>query len=176
MRELIPYDELPQDDQNTLVAWVRSEQERERQKNPWVFARREMPDGTTADSSIHKLRLSALTRKNDGLVASYLLSQRAREEKIAKWEQAVKAEAKAASEQFKAAKRSAEEAAVKPIKMSDSATSRELLAYRKTHVARVKAPEPQLIPRPDISWTDADALWIETEYFGEGGITHYDEY
>lgn len=167
---VVPYNELPESEQNDLMAWVRQEKERMAREDPIIQVRLLWPDGSTADNEIHEMRTSLAEKMNDERAFAYLRSRRNREKKILAYEAALKTEVKSASEQWKAMKAMAEEASTAAIPTSN----RELRDYRREHKVIVKAPEPRAIAKPDLAWTRDDALWFPCEYTGTGLIRHDD--
>jgi hypothetical protein len=168
----VPFNELPAEEQNDLLAWVRTEKERKRQEDPVVFVRLQFPDGSDANNEVHEMHRSLAVQMNDDRRALYMRSQRARAEKLAAWEKAVRDAEKQAAKEFRALKQQAEEASVSEIPLSDSKQSAELLSYRRSNVVEVQPPEPKVIPRPDASWNDDDALWVRVRHGGAGVIRH----
>jgi hypothetical protein len=164
-----PFADLPAEKQAELLGWVRSERERKLREDPVIFVRLEYPDGSTVNQEVHELHRSECVRLNDDRQFRYMASQRARAEKLVAWEKAV-ADAKAETDRsFKTLKKQSQEASSAEIFLSDS---KELLAYRRAHVAEVTPPEPRIPRKPDVSYGDHDALWVQIQHSGIGAIRH----
>jgi hypothetical protein len=163
-----PYAELPVHQQNELIGWLRAENERKEREDPILHLKLLYPDLSAFDGQVHSMRRSTATKMNNALAFGFLRAQKAREQRWLDWEEAVRSEAKAASAAYKALKASAEEAATMVIPSS----SQELASYRRTHVARVRAVEPRVIPKPSQDWTPEEALWYPVDSDGVGVIKH----
>ena len=156
-----------------LMAWVKSEKEKANRVNPWVMVRLEFPNGDALNHEVHEMRKSEAVRMNGDRAAMYMRSQRNRAEKLAKWEKDVKSAESEAATNFKSMGACAQEAATAAILLPDSKQSKELLAYRRSHVAEIAPPEPRSVPRPNLDYGPDDALWITVEHSGET-VKHYE--
>ena len=168
----VPYADLSAEKQAELLGWIRSEQEKKRLIDKVILVQLQFPDGEPVNSEVHEMHTSLAMQKNSERLPLYMASQKARAEKLVAWAQAVKGAEAEAARSFKALKERAAEAATIDIPLPDSKQARELLAYRRAHVAEVTPPEPRIPRKPDVSYGDHDALWVQIQHSGIGAIRH----
>jgi hypothetical protein len=168
----VPFNELPAEKQGELLQWLRLDRERKLREDPVGYFQLQYPSGEPANHEVHQMHTSLATKKNDDRAILYLLSQKARAEKLAAWEQAVKDAKAEAANSFKFLQERAAEAAAANIIMSDSKQAKELRNYRRAHVVEVQPPIARIPAEPDLSYDDRDALWVQIQHSGIGAIRH----
>lgn len=164
------FNELPQSEQAGMREFWLQEKERLRAADPLGYYRLEMPSGEHADSQVYEMHQSQAAQLNSEKVFGYLASARKREQRWSDWQERVAAEELRRAEEFERLKQQAAEAATKPLALPDSKMARELVAWRKSHVAEVSPPEARIIPPPGNSYGPDDALWVRTSHDGSGVI------
>jgi hypothetical protein len=167
----VPFADLSAHQQAELLGWIRSEQERKRLADRVFYFQLQHPDGEPADRDTYEMHQSKAVELNSERMFAYLNAQRRRAQQWADWKEKVKSAKKEAEQEFKRLKERAAEAATIDIPLPDSKQAKELLEFRRAHVAEVLPPEPKVIPPPNIPYTDAEALWIRTTSSGAGVIT-----
>lgn len=162
--------EITEQEQIAMRLFWQQERDRERQTNPLGYYRLEYPSGEHADGQIFEMHLSQAAELNEQRAFGYLQSAKKREQRWSDWQERVAAEERGRAAEFERLKEQAKEAATKPLALPDSKMARELVAWRKAHVAEVSPPEARVIPPPSNSYGPDDALWVRTSHDGSGVI------